>query len=149
MQKTNYNPFRRSAHWFRDLPLAEKDEYIRTHPAYGKIVCRCEGVSEGEILETLELAPPASVCLSAGKGIRYTVPQRISSTAAGVQVYFRVDRIYRDAEVQVTQGGRILYAKRRAVLTPGGMETVTLTRQTLKACGGGTLEFHLEEERRI
>ena len=94
-------------------------------------------------------APPASVCLSAGKGIRYTVPQRISGTAAGVQVYFRVDRIYRNAEVQVTQGGRILYAKRRAVLTPGGMETVTLTQQTLNACGGGTLEIHLEEERRI
>ena len=53
------------------------------------------------------------------------------------------------AEVQVTQGGRILYAKRRAVLTPGGMETVTLTQQTLNACGGGTLEIHLEEERRI
>lgn len=59
VQKTNYNPFRRSAHWIRDLPLAEKDEYIRTHPAYGKIVCRCEGVSEGEILETLERAPEA------------------------------------------------------------------------------------------
>ena len=31
----------------------EKDLYIKSHPEYGKIICRCEGVTEGEILHLI------------------------------------------------------------------------------------------------
>ena len=37
----------------------EKDAYIKEHPAYGKIVCRCETVSEGEIRDAIRRNPPA------------------------------------------------------------------------------------------
>ena len=33
--------------------------YIKEHNEYGKIVCRCEGVSEGEILYAIRTNPPA------------------------------------------------------------------------------------------
>lgn len=35
------------------LPEEERQEWIRRHPAYGHIVCRCEHISEGEILDAI------------------------------------------------------------------------------------------------
>lgn len=35
------------------LPKEERAELIRKNPAYGSIVCRCEGVSEGEIVDAI------------------------------------------------------------------------------------------------
>ncbi len=54
-----YSPFRPSAHAFRDMSAEEKNEVIRKEPAYGKIVCRCEGVTEGEILAAIRQNPKA------------------------------------------------------------------------------------------
>lgn len=54
-----YNPHRPSAHAFRDMTAAEKNAVIAKDPAYGKIVCRCESVTEGEILAALRQNPKA------------------------------------------------------------------------------------------
>ena len=35
------------------LPKEERAALIRQNPAYGSIVCRCEGVSEGEIVDAI------------------------------------------------------------------------------------------------
>lgn len=35
------------------LSLEERDELIRREPAYGNIICRCEMISEGEILDAI------------------------------------------------------------------------------------------------
>ncbi len=37
----------------RKLPFEERQRLIRENPAYGRIVCRCEQISEGEILEAI------------------------------------------------------------------------------------------------
>ena len=58
-EKENYNPTRKSMHRFRDASIKEKNEMIKANPAYGKIVCRCEGVTEGEILDALRTNPKA------------------------------------------------------------------------------------------
>ncbi len=58
-EKESYNPCRKSAHLFRDADIAEKNKMIKQNPAYGKIVCRCEGVTEGEILDALRTNPKA------------------------------------------------------------------------------------------
>ncbi len=36
-----------------ELSLEERNELIRKEPAYGQIICRCESVSEGEILDAI------------------------------------------------------------------------------------------------
>ena len=41
------------------MTLEEKDAFIKENPAYGKIVCRCETVSEGEIRQAIRQNPPA------------------------------------------------------------------------------------------
>ncbi len=48
-----YNPYREPIPDFSDLSLEEKDELIRKDPAWGKIVCRCETVPEGEIVAAI------------------------------------------------------------------------------------------------
>lgn len=43
----------------RTLPFEDRAALIREHPAYGSIVCRCESVTEGEILDAIHRTPGA------------------------------------------------------------------------------------------
>ncbi len=58
--KKDFNPYRAPMHYFREASLEEKMEVIRKDKSYGKIVCRCEGISEGEILAALRTNPKAA-----------------------------------------------------------------------------------------
>lgn len=60
-------------------------------------------------------------------GVRYALPQRISSGVSGsIDVYFRVVAVYRDATVEVSCGGEKIFSRRRQILTPGEMEKIAL-----------------------
>ncbi len=50
---------RKPTHYFSTLSMEEKNEIIKKDPAYGRIVCRCEGITEGEIVEAIRTNPPA------------------------------------------------------------------------------------------
>ncbi len=58
-KKTNWNPYRADMHRFKKLSIEQKDAFIKKNPSYGKIVCRCEGISEGEIREAIRTNPSA------------------------------------------------------------------------------------------
>ncbi len=51
---------REDPHAFREMSDEEKDAFIKKNPAFGKIVCRCETVSEGEIRRAIRQNPPAT-----------------------------------------------------------------------------------------
>lgn len=55
----NFNGKRENPHFFKAMIDEEKNEYIKAHPEYGRIVCRCETVSEGEIRDAVKRNPPA------------------------------------------------------------------------------------------
>lgn len=57
--KTDFNPIRPAAHAFREMDMAGKNEVIKKDPRYGKMVCRCEGITEGEIVAAIHDNPPA------------------------------------------------------------------------------------------
>ena len=57
--KANYNPNRPDPHHFRKMTDDEKDAFIKKNPDYGRIICRCEGVSEGEIRAAVTTNPKA------------------------------------------------------------------------------------------
>ena len=59
-EKADFNPYRAPMHHFREASIEEKMEVIRKDKTYGKIVCRCEGISEGEILAALRTNPKAT-----------------------------------------------------------------------------------------
>lgn len=58
--KPGFNPYRTPMHYFREASMEEKNAVIRKEKAYGKIVCRCEGITEGEILAALRTNPKAT-----------------------------------------------------------------------------------------
>lgn len=58
--KANFCPIRKSYHWFKHLSPEEKNEVIRKDPRFGRVVCRCETVTEGEIVEAIHRAPQAT-----------------------------------------------------------------------------------------
>ena len=61
-----------------------------------------------------------------------------------VKVYFRVDNIYKKAEIQVTCGDRVVLSRKKAVVTPGEMESLTLKKEQLADCQGEQLDFRLK-----
>lgn len=56
-KKTDFNPIRPATHAFREGTMDEKNAIIEQDPSYGHIICRCEGVSEGEILAAIRQNP--------------------------------------------------------------------------------------------
>ena len=55
------------AHWkggrhiirFKEIPEAERKAFVKDNPLYGRVICRCETITEGEIVAALkrEIAP--------------------------------------------------------------------------------------------
>ena len=58
-EKENWNGCRENIRAFREMALEEKDAFIKENPDYGKLVCRCEQVSEGEIRAAIRRNPGA------------------------------------------------------------------------------------------
>ena len=50
---SNFNPFRRKVIRLNKMTLEERNELIRNNPAFGHIICRCEGISEGEVIDCI------------------------------------------------------------------------------------------------
>lgn len=49
----DFNPFRKKVVRLREMSIEERNEIIRENKQYGHIVCRCEGVSEGEVVDCI------------------------------------------------------------------------------------------------
>ena len=58
-EKENWNGTREDMHAFAKMSIEEKNEVIKNNPSYGKIICRCETVTEGEIIAAITKNPVA------------------------------------------------------------------------------------------
>ena len=62
VEKENYNPRVRPYVKLKPLSPEEKLEYCKQNKDYGQIICKCEQVSKGEILDCLNRScPPRSI----------------------------------------------------------------------------------------
>ena len=52
-EKENFIETRKGIVYFVELSLEEQKELIQKDPAYGQVICRCETVTEGEILDAI------------------------------------------------------------------------------------------------
>ena len=52
-EKRDFDPTRKAPPSFRSLTSKEKEELIAGNTRYGHVVCRCEHVTEGEIVEAI------------------------------------------------------------------------------------------------
>ena len=56
-ERKDYIKTRKPMHYFKELSIEEKNEIIKKDKSFGKIICRCETVTEGEILEAIRTNP--------------------------------------------------------------------------------------------
>ncbi|MFP3975632.1 MAG: NAD(P)/FAD-dependent oxidoreductase [Dehalococcoidia bacterium] len=54
VEKEDFNPYRKAIVDFSELPDEEKQRLVKENPQYGHVVCRCETVTEGEIVEAIK-----------------------------------------------------------------------------------------------
>jgi glycerol-3-phosphate dehydrogenase len=60
IKKNTWNPFRKSIPDLSQLPFEERSKLIKIRPDYGIIVCRCEEISKGEIVDAVNSIIPAT-----------------------------------------------------------------------------------------
>lgn len=58
--KKNWNPVRPARPRFRDMSQAERQALVERDPNYGRVICRCEYVTEGEIVAEIHAPIPAT-----------------------------------------------------------------------------------------
>lgn len=49
----SFNPVRKGIPKFREMTNEERKEIIKKYPEYGRVICRCETVTEGEIINSI------------------------------------------------------------------------------------------------
>ena len=58
-QKTDFTAERKGIPQIAKLPPEQRTELIKKNPLYGNIICRCESISEGEIVDAIKRVPGA------------------------------------------------------------------------------------------
>ena len=58
-EKPDYNPKRPAPVVLRNMDPEERSAFIKDNPEYGQIICRCETISRGEILDAIRRPIPA------------------------------------------------------------------------------------------
>jgi len=53
VEKESFNPTRRGIRKLLDLPDQEREALIEADPRYGRVICQCNRVTEGEIVESI------------------------------------------------------------------------------------------------
>jgi glycerol-3-phosphate dehydrogenase len=52
-KKALFNPYRRKVVRLAELSVDERNQLVKEDPRYGKIVCRCEQITEGEVIDSI------------------------------------------------------------------------------------------------
>jgi glycerol-3-phosphate dehydrogenase len=58
-KKKDWNPIRKAKPYIKDLSHKERKKIIKKNPLYGRIICRCEEITEGEIIDAIHSPVPA------------------------------------------------------------------------------------------
>lgn len=59
-EKPNWNPIRPARPRFRTMSHAERQKLCETDPAYARVICRCENITEAEIVREIHAPIPAT-----------------------------------------------------------------------------------------
>lgn len=67
-----------------------------------------------------------AIDVTAGDGVSYVLPQRLSLPVQNVKLFFRVREQMKNVEIVVSLGDTVLLSRKKATVTPGEMETLIL-----------------------
>ena len=69
LRNEKFNPVRKAPPRLAEMPVSQRSRLIRENPDYGEIICRCEEISKGEIIDALN----APICVPTVDGIKKRV----------------------------------------------------------------------------
>lgn len=75
-----------------------------------------------------KLEKTTDITTECGDGVSYVVPQKITSDAADVKLFFRVSSVMKNCRIVVEADGKKLFAISKPALMPGEMQTITLKK---------------------
>ena len=80
----------------------------------------------------------SKIILRSQAGVRYTVPSSIypENMEAQTVIRFRVGQIFKNVFVCVYLGNNLLVKRKRAIMTPGEMEEIVLTKEKIQEFSG-------------
>ena len=117
-QKENYIKTRKSMSHFAEASIEQKNEIIKKDPSYGKIICRCETVTEGEILEAIRTNPrPTDL-----DGIKRRTRAQMGRCQGGFCMPYIVELLAKENGMIITEvtkfgkGSEINFSKTKEVL---------------------------------
>ncbi len=74
------------------------------------------------------------VLTDAGNNISYVLPQKINKNIDGnVKLFFRVKNTFKNPTIRVSNGGVVLFERKKRIAVPGEMETILLTEDKIKS----------------
>ncbi len=79
-------------------------------------------------------------------GITYTVPQKIRSKSEDIEMFFRVNNVYENKTVCVSDKEKVIARFKRKHLAPGEMEKVVLSKKLLEDVVSDRLIISIEEQ---
>ena len=94
-----FNGKRRPLHYFRELSIDEKNEIIKDNPDYAHVVCRCETVTAGEIIEAIRTNPPPTSI----DGIKRRTRASMGRCQGGFCTPYMMELLAREMGVPVTE----------------------------------------------
>lgn len=69
LRNDSFNPERKAPPRLAALSVARRNQLIKSNPDYGQIICRCEEISKGEIMDALN----APICVPTVDGVKKRV----------------------------------------------------------------------------
>ena len=88
------------------------------------------------------------IAVKTGNCVNYTVPQRIrrENVEKTVEIFFRVNNVYRDMVIQVKDGEEVLCRFKREHMAPGEMEKIAVPRVLLDKVKGDHITVTVEKQ---
>ena len=83
-----------------------------------------------------------------GQAVNYTVPQHIrtDNVEKFVEIFFRVNNVYRNRVIRISSGGKVLASFKREHMAPGEMEKVAFPKALFPQIADGEITVSVEEE---
>ncbi|HZJ69199.1 MAG TPA: FAD-dependent oxidoreductase, partial [Candidatus Eisenbacteria bacterium] len=117
----HYNPIRKKAIEFRNLSRKEQDQVIKKNPKYGNVICRCETITEGEIIDAIKGPIPCTTVDGVKRRTRASMG-RCQGGFCGPKILSILARELDKDVTEISQKGHdsyIISAKAREIKTGG------------------------------
>ncbi len=120
-EKKDFNPYRTHTPKLSTLSDEEREKYIKKNPDYGEIICRCEEVSKGEIIDALNA--PLKVCTL--DGIKRRVRPGMGRCQGGfcgpliVKIIAEHEGISQEDVLKGEEGSKLLYSDSKEAKNEG------------------------------